>query len=354
AAISTDGKTVTLTPTAALTANRQYYIYVSYWANLYDQAGNRMNYTTWYFKTGSVTDLESPVISGQNIADGTTGIAVNSKLRFIMDEAVSSYSVAGSVHLQANGLDVAGAVALGSDNRTLTFTPAASLAISTGYTVVIDGLYDYIGNKLTAVTSHFTTGSVSTADTQAPTVTIAPAHGATGVSVNAPITFTFSEAIDPTTLESGISITGNGFSGKLAGSFSRNGNTVTFNPLTPPPGNTQLLALVNGVLDLAGNSNNYSYSYFNTGSGGDTTPPTLLSITPTDGSMDVGTSNPIVLTFSESLNQSTVNTNSIGLFVNGSIVRPSISYSGDSRTVTLTTSLANASLVTVLLSNDIK
>jgi hypothetical protein len=53
AAISADGKTVTLTPTAALTANRQYYIYVSYWAYLYDQAGNRMNYTYWYFTTGA-------------------------------------------------------------------------------------------------------------------------------------------------------------------------------------------------------------------------------------------------------------------------------------------------------------
>ena len=84
------------------------------------------------------------------------------------------------------------------------------------------------------------------------------------------------------------------------------------------------------------------------------TAPELLSITPADGAMDVNTSNPIVLTFSESLNQSTVNSNSIGLFVNGNIVRPSISYSGDSRTVVLTTNLATSSVVTVLLTNDIK
>ncbi|MFI3199795.1 MAG: Ig-like domain-containing protein, partial [Methylococcaceae bacterium] len=351
---STDGKTVTLTPTAPLSANRQYYVYISNWAYPYDQAGNRVNWTYWYFTTGSVTDLEKPVISGSNIADGVTDIAVNSNLRFVLDEAVSSYSVDGSVHLQVNGIDVAGTTSLGSDNRTLTFTPAAALTVNTAYSVVVNGLYDYIGNKLAAVTSHFTTGSTDTADTAAPSVAIAPSYGAADVSVNTPISLTFSEAIDPTTLDSGINISANGFSGELAGSFSINGNIVTFSPLSALPGNTQITVYVNGVLDLAGNASNWNWTYFNTGTGGDTTPPTLDSITPTDGAMDVGSNNPIVLTFSKSLNQSTVNASTIGLFVNGSIVRPSISYSGDSRTVTLTTNLAASSLVTVLLTNDIK
>ena len=125
-ALSADGKTVTLTPTAALAANRQYRVYISNWAYPYDQAGNRINYTYWYFTTGTATDLESPVISGFNIEDGTVGVAVNSKLRFVLDEAVSSYSVAGSIRLQANGVDVTGTATLGSDNRTITFTPSAA------------------------------------------------------------------------------------------------------------------------------------------------------------------------------------------------------------------------------------
>ncbi|WP_198159225.1 Ig-like domain-containing protein, partial [Methylomonas lenta] len=308
----------------------------------------------WYFTTGTVTDQEAPVISGSNIADGATGIAINSKLRFVMDESVSSFSVADSVHLSVNGVDVTGTATLASDNRTITFTPSSTLAINTDYTVVLNGLYDYIGNPLAAVTSHFTTGSLSVNDTQTPTVSITPSHGATGVGVNTPITFTFSEAIDPTTLDSGISITGNGFSGEIAGDFSRNGNVVSFNPLTSLPGNTQLYVVVNGVLDLAGNSNSYGYSYITTGTGGDTTAPTLLSISPSDGAMDVYGSNPIVLTFSESLNRSTVNSSSVGLFVNGAIVSPSFSYSGDSRTVTLSYNLPASSIITVLLTNDVK
>ncbi|UOA08748.1 Ig-like domain-containing protein [Methylobacter sp. S3L5C] len=354
AAFSDDGKTVTLTPTAMLLTNRRYSVYISIFAPLYDQARNPINSTSTSFTTGNVTDLESPVIAGQNIVDGAIDLAVNSKLRFIMDEAVSNFSTANSISIQANGATVSGTIAVGNNNRTLTFTPTAPLTINTDYTVIVDGLYDSVGNKMTAINNHFTTGSISTADTAGPTVTITPANALTGVNVNTPIIFTFNEAVDPTTLDSGISITVAGLSGKLAGSFNYAGNVVTFSPLTAFPGNTLINITVNGVLDLAGNYNSYRNGYFTTGIGGDTTAPTLLSITPIDGALDVDINSPIVLTFSESLNQSTVNSNSIGLFINGTLVKPSISYSGDSRTVTLTTTLANASLVTVLLSNDIK
>ncbi|WP_262967382.1 Ig-like domain-containing protein, partial [Methylobacter psychrophilus] len=193
AAFSNDGKTVTLTPTAMLLANRRYSVYISMFAPLYDQAGNRINSTSTSFTTGTVTDLESPVITGQNIVDGAIDIAVNSKLRFVMDEAVSNFSTANSVSIQANGVAVSGTITLGSDNRTLTFTPTTALTINTDYTVIVDGLYDSVGNKMTAITSHFTTGSISSADTTAPTVSITPANAVTGVNVNTPITFTFNE-----------------------------------------------------------------------------------------------------------------------------------------------------------------
>ncbi|WP_445370981.1 Ig-like domain-containing protein [Methylomonas sp. HW2-6] len=352
--VSADGKTVTLTPSAALTASRQYRVYISNWASLTDQAGNGIGWTYWTFTTGTANDQEAPLISGQNIQDGATGIAVNSKLRFVLDEAVSPFSLSGSVHLQLNGVEVAGTAVLGSDNRTITFTPSSALAVNTEYSIVLDGLYDYIGNRLAAVTSRFTTSSSATADTTGPSVVITPASGSTGVSATAPIVFSFNEEIDSTSLDSGIYVQADGFSGNVAGTLSRNGSIVTFTPLVAFPGNTRIWAYANGVQDIAGNSSGYRYSYFNTGTGGDTVAPQLVSITPNDGAMDVYGNNPIVLSFSESLNRSTVNSNSVGLFVNGNIVRPSISFSGDNRTVTLNYNLPASSVVTVLLTNDIK
>jgi len=52
AVFSVDGKTVTLTPTTMLLANRRYSIYISMFAPLYDQAGNRINSTSTSFTTG--------------------------------------------------------------------------------------------------------------------------------------------------------------------------------------------------------------------------------------------------------------------------------------------------------------
>jgi hypothetical protein len=353
-AVSADGKTVTFTPAAALVPNRSYLVYFSNWATLYDRAGNALSYTNRSFTTGTTPDLEGPVVSGRNIADGATGVPVNGKLKIVLDEPVSDYSTAGSVRLSANGANIAGTLVVSSDRRTLTFTPNAALAVNTDYQVTLDGLYDSVGNRLAAVTTTFRTGASAANDTAGPVVTLTPASGATGVSVTTPIVLAFNEAIDPTTLDSGVSVTASGFSGAIAGSFSRSGNSVTFSPLSPLPGNTSINVTVNGVQDLAGNTNGYRSQNFTTGSGGDTTAPELVSMSPADGSLDIGVNNPIVLSFSESLNRSTVGSNSVGLFINGDLVRPSISYSGDNRTLTLNTTLPAASVVTVLLTNDIK
>src|SRR6185369_6197722 len=84
---------------------------------------------------------------------------------------------------------------------TATFTPAANLAPLTVYTASIStGARDLAGNALfTAFSWSFTTGL--TLDTTAPTVSITvPANSATGVPINQTINATFSEAMDPLTI----------------------------------------------------------------------------------------------------------------------------------------------------------
>src|SRR5262249_15573159 len=91
-----------------------------------------------------------------------------------------------------------------------------------------------------------------------------------------------------------------------------------------------------------------------TGTATDVTAPTLISITPNDKAIDIGATTPIVLTFSESLNPTTVNNSSITLFINGSVVQPSISRSLDNRTVVLSASLPASSVVTVIVTHDVQ
>src|SRR5262249_55810065 len=111
---------------------------------------------------------------------------------------------------------------------------------------------------------------------------------------------------------------------------------------------------VNGVTDLAGNTNNSFSRTFTTGAGTDTTAPQIISVVPNDGLVDVAPGTPIVITFSESLDASTVNSNTFALFVNGDIVRPSISRSDDNRTIVLSAGLPASSVVSVIVTNDVR
>ena len=84
---------------------------------------------------------------------------------------------------------------------TAVFRPNSNLAANTTYTArITTGAEDLAGNAL-AVNKvwSFTTGTAT--DTTAPTVSsTVPANGATGVSINRKISATFSEAMDPLTI----------------------------------------------------------------------------------------------------------------------------------------------------------
>ena len=289
-----------------------------------------------------------------SLADGATGVPVNGRLVLQFDTALADRCVnAQTVQVSSEGTPVAGGLTLSTDRRQLTFTPGAALSADTAYTVTLEGLCDLAGNVLGGVTSGFTTSAVATADTTAPTVVIAPANAATNVSANTTVTFTFNEAVDVTTLASAIQVAVNGLQGEVAGQLSVNGNVVSFTPTEPFPGNTRINVSVSNVRDLAGNVRSAS-SYFTTGAATDVTVPQLLSITPNDKAVNIGTSTPIVLTFSESLNPQTVNNTNFVLFVNGETVRPSVSRSEDNRTVILTAGLPASSVVSVIVTDDVR
>ncbi|MEK7422229.1 MAG: Ig-like domain-containing protein, partial [Actinomycetota bacterium] len=323
-------------------------------AVLADLAGKRYStYST--FTTAAAADASAPQLLLRSVADGATGVPVNGRLVFQFDTALADRCVnTQTVRVSANGTPVAGTVALSTDRTLLTFTPQSPLSVSTAYSVTLDGLCDLVGNTLSGVTSGFTTSSIATADTTGPTVTIVPANAATGVSPNTTITVTFNEAIDVTTLAGGFQLTVSGLSGEVAGDLAVNGNVVTFTPAAPLPGNKLIYATVNGVKDLVGNNNSYRSNSFTTGVATDAAAPQVVSITPNDKAVDIGTNTPIVLTFSESLNPTTVNNTTFALFVNGNTVQPSVSRSQDNRTVTLTAGLPPASVVAVIVTGGVQ
>src|SRR5439155_22783612 len=94
-----------------------------------------------------------------------------------------------------------GASTVSNDGVTAIFPPSGNLAPNTAYTATIKtGAKDLAGNALASdFVWSFTTGSAR--DTSQPTVSATvPANAAAGVTINGKIAVTFSEAMDPSTI----------------------------------------------------------------------------------------------------------------------------------------------------------
>jgi large repetitive protein len=357
-ALGADGVTVKFTPTVPLEPSTLYEVQIIP-NTLQDVAGNGFS-TNWFFTTGLNSDATAPVVRLQSIADGASEVPVNGRLTLRFDAPVADRCInPHTVQLTSGGVPVPATLSLSADRRTLTVTPQAALAANTAYTLRLQGVCDLAGNTLDNFSSGFTTSPSATPDGTRPTVTITPAPGASNVPVTTDIVARFSEAIDVTTLAGSIQVTASGIAGEIAGQLLVDGNDVTFTPLQPLPGNRTITVTVNGTSDLAGNVILQVTRNFTTGAAGDATAPTVQSLVPNDGSIDVAANSQIVVTFSESVDPSTVTTSTTALFVNGVIIPASRSLSQDNRTLVLTSGLAGSTLpfgsvVSVILTNEVR
>jgi hypothetical protein len=151
---------------------------------------------------------------------------------------------------------VAGTVAYNQATNTATFTPSAPLANNTEYTATITtGAKDLAGNPRAA---NKVFGFKTIQDTTAPTVnSTTPTNGATNIAVGSDITVTFSEAMDPTTINTTtINLKVTSSSAPVTGvvTLDATSKIATFNPTGNLLANTNYtLTVTTGAKDLAGN-----------------------------------------------------------------------------------------------------
>jgi hypothetical protein len=326
----------TLTPSSPLLPNTLYYFYLN--GNETDIAGNYGYGSDTYFYTGASSDTTPTTVSSISPTNGQTAVPTNTQVVAVMAAQIDPTTITNSaITVKQGTTSVAGTVTLASDNVTLTFVPSAALTASKAYSVSVGGFKDFEGNTVTTFTSSFTTGTVGYASGSFTLVSTSPVNGATGVSVTSPVTFTMSNLIDaasvnPNTVEV---YTPNGE--LLAGTYTVSGASVTFTPLTPYPGNTTISMYVYELTDEAGNAANVNAGSFTTANTLDKTPPTV-TISPANGATNVGINTQVVLTFSKSINTSTINTNTLALFSGETAIRYSYSVSLDNRTIVVTPS----------------
>ena len=331
---SSDRMSVVLTPTTTLMPGTEYQLYAN--GSYTDVAGNAGQGFSSIFTTGTTTDTGHATVVSITPANAQTAVPVNAQVVAVISDDIDPTSITNtSINVTQGATQIPGTVSLASDGVTLTFVPNATLAASTVYNVSVGGFRDTEGNTVSTFTSTFTTGSSAYGNGSFTVLSTNPVNGATNVPVNMAVTFTMSNLINAASVNSAtvlVYVTSSG--NYVAGTFAVTGAAVKFTPVTNYPGNTNLTMYLNGMLDEAGNSISGSAGAFTTANTVDTTPPTV-TITPVNGTTNVGLNSQIVFTFSKSINPTTIASSTVNL-LNGDVpINPAISISRDNRTVVL-------------------
>lgn len=332
--VGISGDTVTINPGADFGIGVGYYINVPSTA-IKDAAGNFYagiaDATTLNFT--ALADTTNPTLSSSNPADEAADVAINSNVSLIFSENVAAGT--GNITLKrtsddatietfdvAAGTGSAGGTVAFSLNQ-VTLNPFADLANSTGYYVLVDAtaVDDVYGNSYAGIslktTLNFTTAAA--ADSTAPTLASSvPSDGATGVSISADMSLTFSESVLPgtgsiylkrtdtdATVESFNVETG---AGSATGTVSFSTDTVTINPFANLGSQIGYYLTVDAtaVKDNAGNAYaGISDKTVLNFTSADSTPPTV-SIATSDSALAIGDTDPtITFTFSEDIDDLT-------------------------------------------------
>ncbi|MGI9043509.1 MAG: Ig-like domain-containing protein [Gemmatimonadaceae bacterium] len=333
--------TATFTPSAVLAQGVSYTATVTTGAR--DVAGNPMTAAkVWTFVT---IDNTPPTVTGVVPANNATAVPTSSTVRVTFSEPMDPATITTSTITVRNTVTtvvVAGTMSYDQATRTAAFTPGG-LSNLTNYTVTVTtGVRDLAGNALAApFTSTFTTAPA--ADVIPPTiVSRSPANGVTSIAIDTVVRVTFSEPMDPATINtSTITLTPTSGGSPVAATvtYVPSTNTAVLDPTPLLAYNTSYtITVTTGVKDVAGNSlAAQSTSTFTTTP--DTVAPTVTARRPTALTGVADTVN-VTVTFSESMDAATINGTTFTLTRTTGVGSPAsvagaVSYSDANFTATL-------------------
>ncbi|MFN0083553.1 MAG: Ig-like domain-containing protein, partial [Ferruginibacter sp.] len=324
------GMTAIFTPAANLLPNTVYTGTVT--KGIRDKARNspKANYV-WTFTTGVAPDTIPPRVIATDPNNSDTNVLVTKVISAIFSKVMNPATInATTFTLRIGTTPVTGVVTYTGSNAS--FTPITSLSYNTTYIATITtGARDMAGNALVNnYTWSFTTG-LAPADVIPPTViSTDPANASIGVVISKVISANFSEAMNPTTINTSTFSLSQGTT-LIAGTVTYSGTTASFTPTALLIPNTVYTATITtGAKDLAGNGlvSNYVFSFTTGLSNADVTPPIVVSTDPPTAATGVILSKIIAATFSEAMNPATINSSTFLLSQGITPVAGTVSYSG--------------------------
>jgi Ice-binding-like/Bacterial Ig-like domain len=334
--------TATFAPIAGLAANTQYMATVTTAAQSAQGAALAAN-VVWTFTT-----VPPPSVVSTVPVNGAAAVAVNTTISATFSKAMNAATInAATFTLTGPGATpVAGVVTYAG--TTATFTPAAILANSTLFTATITtGAKDPAGAPLAA-------NFVWTFTTAPPpsVISAVPVNGASAVAVNSTISATFSEAMNPTTINAAtFTVTGPGAT-PVAGAVTYAGVTATFTPTVALATSILYTATITtGAKDPTGAplAANFVRTFTTAG------PPTVVSTVPVNGATAVGVNTTISATFSEAMNATTINAGTFTVTGPGATpVAGVVTYAGVIATFTPAVALVSSTLYTATITTGAK
>jgi hypothetical protein len=250
---------------------------------------------------------------------------------------------------------VTGVVTYNGTSKTATFTPSSALALSTLYTATITtGAIDQYG---IALASNFVWTFTTASEPCAPptVISVTPPNLAVGICPSAAVTAAFSEAMNPTTIDTTtFTLQGPGTT-PVTGvvTYNASTNTATFTPSSALALSTLYTATITtGAQNLNGNALADNYVWTFTTASEPCGPPTVISVTPANSACP---STAVTATFSEAMNPATINTTTFTLTGPGTTpVTGVVTYAASTATFTPTSPIALSTLYTATITTGAK
>ncbi len=212
-------RTATFRPTSPLGYRASYSAHVT---GARDLAGNGIPSYSWGFTT-----IHMPVtVVSVTPPDGTTELPASTLITATFSDDMDDWTVIDGFSVKEfNGKTVQGTVSYDAATRKATFRPSGELnAYGNLYRVTLSGMVGTHSGVMPDYTWNFRTLW------RKPTVvSTSPAQGASGVPVNSAITVTFSENMDPGSVQAGFTLRDSAMN-SVTGSVVTSGNTATFTP----------------------------------------------------------------------------------------------------------------------------
>ena len=281
------------------------------------------------FTTATTSSMEPPYVLSVDPPDGSEEASAYTSVTATFNKSMDPTTVSGRAFVlrdQEDGSKIPGNLSFSDDCRVVTFTPEYRLNTGHEILVWIWGA-DLAGNGMPAgFESSFTTSNEIN-----PRVTKTnPADGAAGLPLNTRMVISFSKRMDPATVDGSTLYLTKGGEERVSAtvSLTADGLLGSIQPtaaMAPTAGYT--IHFTGGMKDMVEYPvENPGTVHFATGEALDETPPTVTMVTPANGARGVPLNASVAVRFSEPVNETTVNGNSVIVSHDGTALPGDLSF----------------------------